>query len=316
MQTIALPTRSDIENAAGRVAGYVRTTPVLDLEAGAFGEHGPLTLKLELFQHSGSFKARGAFNLLLSRAVPEAGVVAASGGNFGLAIAYAARALGYPASIFVPEVTVAAKRDKLSALGAKVVVTGEVYADALAASVAEAGATGALFAHAYDQPEVLAGGGICARELAAQRPELDTVLVAVGGGGLIGGFACWYAGDTRIVAVEPEQAPTLARALAAGEPVEVTVSGVAADSLGASRIGALGLAATQRWVERSVLVTDEEIRRAQWLLWDRVRVLCEPGSAAPLAALLAGAYVPSTDERVCLLICGANLDPGTVSPAA
>lgn len=314
MQTMALPTRADIERAADRVAAYVRETPVLDLEAGAFGVPGRLALKLELVQHSGSFKARGAFNLLLARDLPAAGVVAASGGNFGLAIAYAARALGHPATIFVPEVTVAAKRDKLSALGARVVVTGDVYADALTASLAEVEATGALFAHAYDQPEVVAGGGVCARELAAQRPDLDTVLVAVGGGGLIGGYACWYGGDVRLVAVEPEQAPTLARALAAGAPVEVGVSGVAADSLGASRIGELGFAAAQRWVDRAVLVADDDIRRAQWLLWDQARVLCEPGSAAPLAALLSGAYVPTPDERVCLLICGGNLDPRSLTP--
>lgn len=309
-----LPTRSTIDEAAARIDGYVRETPVVDLEPGVFGVPGRLSLKLELIQHSGSFKARGAFNLLLARDVPPAGVVAASGGNFGLAIAYAARQLGHPATIFVPEVTVAAKRDKLSALGARVVVTGQVYADALSASLTEVENTGALFAHAYDQPEVVAGGGVCARELVTQRPSLDTVLVSVGGGGLIGGFACWYAGDTRIVAVEPEQAPTLARALAAGAPVDVEVSGVAADSLGASRIGALGFAAARRWVERSVLVTDDDIRRAQWLLWDTARVLCEPGSAAPLAALLAGAYIPAVDERVCLLICGANLDPASLTP--
>ncbi|MBI3965893.1 MAG: pyridoxal-phosphate dependent enzyme, partial [Chloroflexi bacterium] len=220
----------------------VRETPVLDLEPGALGLPGRLSLKLELLQHTGSFKARGAFNLLLARDVPSAGVVAASGGNFGLAIAYAARALGHSATIFVPEATVEVKRAKLRTLGANLVVTGAYYADALAASLEHAQRTGALVAHAYDQPEVVAGGGVCALELESQRPRLDTVLVAVGGGGLIGGVATWYGGRARVISVESEQTATMAAALAAGRPVDVEVSGIAADALGARRIGDLGFA--------------------------------------------------------------------------
>ena len=263
-------------------------------------------------QRSGTFKGRGAFNLLLSRSVPEAGVVAASGGNFGAAIAYAARALGHHATIFVPEVTSAAKQAKLRSLGAELIVTGAFYTDALAASKQRVAETGALFAHAYDQVEVVAGAGTCGRELAAQLPDVDTVLVATGGGGLIGGIATWFGRSARVISVESEQTSTLASALAAGEPVDVELGGIAADALGATRIGEIGFAAAQRWVDRALLVSDEAIITAQRALWDQLRIASEPASAAPLAALLAGAYVPGDNERVCVLVCGANVDPATL----
>lgn len=309
MTTAITISRSDVELAAGRIASYARQTPLLHLEMGAFGLPGQLTLKLELLQHSGSFKARGAYNLLLSRPVPPVGVVAASGGNFGLAIAHAARRLGHRAVVFVPKVTPEAKRVKLRALGAEVVIAGDFYADALEASLLQARDTGALFAHAYDQPEVVAGQGTCARELEGQCPDVETVLVAVGGGGLIGGTATWFQGRVRVVSVESERTPTLAAALRAGQPVDVEVGGVAADSLGARRIGEQGFEAARRWVDRAILVSDDAILAAQKALWDEVKVLCEPGSAAPLAALLTGAYVPEPDERVAVVVCGGNLDP-------
>jgi threonine dehydratase len=306
-------TREDIDAADERIAGWIRRTPVMELERGAFGLPGKVSLKLEQLQRSGTFKGRGAFYLLLNREVPEAGVVAASGGNFGAAIAYAARALGHHATIFVPEVTSEAKQAKLRALGAELIVTGDFYADALAASKLRVAETGALFAHAYDQFEVVAGAGTCGRELAAQQPDVETVMVATGGGGLIGGIATWFGGDVRVVSVESEQTATLASALAAGEPVDVKLGGVAADALGATRIGEIGFAAAQRWVDRALLVSDEAIITAQHALWDQLRIACEPASAAPLAALMAGAYVPAAHEHVCILICGANLDPATLS---
>ncbi len=311
----ALITRADIEEADGRIEGRIRRTPVIELESGAVGVAGKLSLKLEQMQHSGSFKARGAFNLLLRRGVPAAGVVAASGGNFGLAIAFAARALGHHATIFVPEASSPAKQAKLRALGAELVVTGRFYADALAASQQRVTETGALFAHAYDQPEVVAGAGTCALELDRQLPDLDTVMVATGGGGLIGGIASWYGGATKVISVESEQTSTLASALAAGEPVDVELGGIAADALGAKRIGDHGFQAAQRWVDQALLVSDDAIVQAQQALWDGLRVACEPASAAPLAALMTGAYQPTDDERVCLIICGANLDPASLSPS-
>ncbi len=306
-------TRDDIEAADKRITSHIRRTPVIELESGAFGIPGKLSLKLEQLQHSGSFKARGAFNLLLNRPVPEAGVVAASGGNFGLAIAFAARALGHHATIFVPEASSPAKQAKLRALGAELVVTGQFYADALAASKHRVEETSALFAHAYDQPEVVAGAGTCGRELDQQLPGLDTILVATGGGGLIGGISTWYGDKARVVSVESEQTSTLASAIAAGEPVDVELGGVAADALGARRIGDLGFYAAQRWVDQTLLVSDEAILEAQQALWDTMRIACEPASAAPLAALMTGAYRPDEHERVCLIVCGANLDPANLS---
>jgi threonine dehydratase len=299
-------TREDIEQAALRIAPYVRETPVLTLEDGAFGLPGRLLLKLEFAQHSGSFKPRGAFNRLLSAAVPAAGVIAASGGNHGAAVAFAARRLGHRAEIFVPEIAAPVKVERLRRYGARVTVVGASYADALAASAARAAETGALVVHAYDQPEVVAGQGTLARELARQAPDLDTLLVAVGGGGLIAGIAAWYGGRTRVVGVEPERAPTLAAALAAGRPVDVEVGGVAADSLGARRIGTIALDIARRGVERVILVPDDAILAAQRALWEEARLVVEPGGAAALAALASGRYRPAEGERIGVVLCGAN----------
>jgi threonine dehydratase len=286
---------------------YVRRTPVIAIDAGDFGlALGPLAFKLEFLQHTGSFKPRGAFASLLSRKAPEAGVVAASGGNHGAAVAFAAMKLGVKAAIFVPKVTSPAKLDRIRAYGAELVVTGEVYAEALAASEARVAETGALAVHAYDQPQTLLGQGTVGLELEADRPEIDTLLVATGGGGLIGGISAWYAGRTRVVSVEPEAAPTLYDALKAGHPVDAPAGGIAADSLAPRRVGALMFPIARKYVAEAVLVSDDAIRDAQRRLWDVLRVVAEPGGAAALAALLSGAYRPSKDERVAVLLCGAN----------
>jgi threonine dehydratase len=303
----------EIDAAAARIAGHVRRTPVIELGAGAFADLAhPLVLKLECLQVTASFKPRGAFNRMLSAAVPAAGVIAASGGNHGIAVAHAAKTLGHRAEIFVPEVISAAKVARLKELGAVVTITGKVYGDALAASEKRAAATGALVLHAYDQPEILAGQGTVAREFAEQAPALDTVLVAVGGGGLIGGMAAWYRGRTRLVAVEPRTSRALHAALEAGAPVDVEVSGIAADSLGARRVGTLMFPLARQFVERVVLVGDDAIVAAQKSLWRTLRVVAEPGGAAALAAVLSGAYSPAAGERVGVLVCGANCDPGSV----
>lgn len=292
-----------IEAASARIASWIRVTPTLDIEAGGLAVD-PVTLKLECFQHTGSFKPRGMFNRLLTASVPPVGVVAASGGNAGLAVAYAARALGHLATVFVPETAPQVKVARLGQYGASVQRVGSTYSEALAASVHHATTTGALFVHAYDQPEVVAGQGTLARELG----EVDTVLVAVGGGGLIAGVAGWYAGRVRVIAVEPIACPTYAAALDAGEPVDVAVGGVAGDSLGASRIGDLCWAA-RHWITASVLVTEDAIVRTQRRLWETCRVIAEPGGATALAALASGEYKPESGERVVAVVCGANTDP-------
>lgn len=310
----AMTARSEIEAAARRIAGHVRRTPVIDLAGGTFPDLAhPLTLKLECLQVTASFKPRGAFNRMLTAAVPASGVIAASGGNHGIAVAHAAKTLGHRAEIFVPEVISPAKVARLEELGAHVTVTGKVYGDALAASQKRAAETSALVLHAYDQPEILAGQATVAKEFAEQTPGLDTVLVAVGGGGLIGGMAAWYRGGTKLVGVEPATSRALHAALEAGQPVDVEVSGVAADSLGARRVGDLMFPLARQFVERVVLVDDAAIVAAQKALWRAVRVVAEPGGAAALAALLAGAYRPAPGERVGVLVCGANCDPGSVA---
>jgi threonine dehydratase len=306
-------TRFDIESAAERIAGHVRETPVVSLEPGALGTPGPLILKLELLQHTGSFKPRGAFSRMLSAQVDESGVLAASGGNFGLAVAYAALHLGHRAEIFVPETSPQLKIDRIRALGADVHVVPGYYPEAYAACEERAFDTGAIFMHPYDQPAVVAGQGTVALELALQVPEPDTVLVAVGGGGLIGGVAAWFAGQTRVIGVEPEACPTLHAALAAGEPTDVEVGGVAADALGAARVGRIGFEVASRFVDEVVLVPDAAIVEAQRRLWDACRVLAEPGGAAALAALLTGAYVPQPQERVVAIVCGGNADPSALA---
>jgi threonine dehydratase len=291
----------EVQAAAERIAGRVRRTPVIQVAPG-------LTLKLELLQHTGSFKPRGAFANLLSRPVPKAGVVAASGGNHGLAVAFAARKLGVPASIFVPSVAAATKQERIRSYDAQLIIAGELYADALAASRKHAAESGALEIHAYDQRETLLGQGSVALEIEEQCPELDTLLVAVGGGGLIGGTAAWFAGKLKLVAVEPRLAPTLYRALEAGEPVDAEAGGIAADSLAPRRVGELMFPLAQRYVDRVVLVEDEAIRDAQQALWRVARIAAEPGGAATMAALLSGAYTPQPGERVGVVICGGNMD--------
>jgi threonine dehydratase len=264
-----------------------------------------LTFKLELLQHTGSFKPRGAFANLLTRDVPPAGVVAASGGNHGAAVAYAAKVLGKPATIFVPSVSSPTKMDRIRSYGANLVVAGDRYAESLAASERWATESGAAPVHAYDSPETLAGQGTVAFELQAQS-GLDSLLVAVGGGGLIGGIAAWYAGTIKLIGVEPESAPTLAHALDAGRPVDAPGGGIAADSLAPARVGTTMFPLAQAYVDRVVLVPDSAIVKAQQRLWDVLRVATEPGGAAAMAALLTGGYVPERRERVGVVLCGGN----------
>jgi threonine dehydratase len=300
-------TRAEIERVHRIIAPHVRETPVVTAEAAGFGLSGaPIAFKLELLQHAGSFKPRGAFANLLLREVPRAGVVAASGGNHGAAVAFAARRLGIPAKIFIPTVASPAKVAQIRSYGADLVIEGARYADALALSKEWAAQSGALPVHAFDQAETLLGQGSVAAEFAAQAPRATTWLVAVGGGGLIGGMAAWSAGAHRIVAVEPQAAPTLHRALAAGRPVEAPAGGIAADSLAPREVGALMFPIAQRHVADVVLVPDEAIREAQRALWRVLRVAAEPGGAAAFAALLSGAYRPAPDERVGVLVCGGN----------
>ncbi|MFK4721790.1 threonine dehydratase [Bradyrhizobium niftali] len=300
-------TRERIAATEAVIRPHVRRTPLIVADLADFGlPAAPITFKLEMLQHSGSFKARGAFANLLLRPVPEAGVVAASGGNHGAAVAYAAQRLGIPATIFVPDITSPAKAERIKGYGAKLVIAGSRYADALAASEAHVARTGAMAIHAYDQAETLLGQGSVGLELEQDAPGIDTLLVAVGGGGLIGGIAAWYKGQTRIVAVEPEQSPTLHAAIAAGAPVDAPAGGLAADSLAPRRVGELMFPIAQAHVERVVLVSDEAIRQAQAALWSSLRLVAEPGGAAAFAALLSGRYRPLPGERVAVLVCGAN----------
>lgn len=289
------------------VRPHVRHTPVLRVEMANFGlAGGGIDLKLECLQHSGSFKARGAFANLMTRKLPEAGVVAASGGNHGAAVAYAAMRLGLKATIFVPSVSPQAKLDRIRSYGADLVVAGDLYADALAASRELAETSGALQVHAYDQIETLLGQGGLGREIEIDLPDIDTLLVAVGGGGLIGGIAAWYQGRVKVVAVEPEAAPTLNHALAAGRPVDAPAGGVAADSLAPRQVGQLMFPIARAHVAQSVLVGDDAIRAAQKALWRHVQLVTEPGGAAAFAALLSCRYVAEPGERLAVLVCGAN----------
>lgn len=305
-------TRERIAAMEPRIRPYIRHTPVLRVDMADF-DRPPLAvdLKLECLQHSGSFKARGAFTNLLERPVPEAGVVAASGGNHGAAVAYAAMRLGHKATIFVPEVSPQAKLDRIRGYGADLVVGGARYAEALAASERFAQETGALQIHAFNQAETLVGQGTLGLEIEEDLPGIDTLLVAVGGGGLIGGIAAWYAGRIRVVAIEPEGAPTLHRAFEAGHPVDAPAEGVAADSLAPKRVGEMMFPIAEAFVERSILVSDDDIIAAQKALWNRVRIISEPGGAAAFAAILSGRYEPVPGERVAVLVCGANANPAT-----
>jgi len=303
---------ADVDRACCRIEGQVRRTPVIFVEGSLFGLGEPVLLKLEMLQQAGSFKPRGAFNRVLGAAasgpLPPDGLIAASGGNHGLAVAHVARQLGILAHIFVPAATSSFKVERIRALGASVTVAGAMYADAYDACLRHASMSGALFVHAYDQPEVVAGQGTVGLELMAQS-EVDTVLVAVGGGGLAAGVRLGIGPDARLVAVEPERIPTLQAALAAGRPVDVEVSGVAADALGARRIGDLAFEVLAASQVRSVLVSDEAIVQTRQRLWDRLQLVSEHGGATAAAALLSGAYVPEPGERVAVVICGANTDP-------
>jgi threonine dehydratase len=300
-------TRQDIESAADRIGARVRRTPVVELSPG-------LWLKLELTQHTGSFKPRGMFNRVLSHQVPAAGLTVASGGNAGLAVAYVGRELGHPVEVFIPEPTPAVKANRLRDYGALLTTIGADYAEALVASQARAAETGALFVHAYDQPEVVAGQGTLARELAEQVPDADTVLVSVGGGGLIGGIAAWYAGSVRVIGVESIGCPTLYAAREAGKPVDVKTEGVARDSLGARRLGSIAWEhAAAGHIGDSLLVDDDAIVDARRWLWREARLATEPGTAAAVAALRTGAYKPERGEIVVVVICGANADPSDLS---
>jgi threonine dehydratase len=311
------PGRDEIEAAAERIGAHVRRTPLWVLPGTAFGPPAgtppfAVWLKLEHLQCSGSFKARGMYNRLLIQPLPAAGVIAASGGNAGIATALAARSLGVPAEIYVPSLSSTLKRQRLGELGAAVVIAGDTYAEALAACTVRQRETGALMTHAYDQREVVAGAGTLAREIEDQHGVPDSVLVSVGGGGLIGGIAAWFDGRSRVVGLEPALAPTLHAARAAGAPVDVEVGGLAADALGARRIGSIAWQIAQRAVADSLLLDDAAIREAQRWLWREFKLAVEPAAALPLAALRTGAHRPKAGEKVCLILCGANLDPTTL----
>lgn len=306
MSTSAIE-RAEIETNAALIQPYIRRTPIIEVNSTdfGFGDH-KITLKLELLQHAGSFKPRGAFTNLLTRQVPEAGVVAASGGNHGAAVAYAAMKLNIPAKIFVPSIASAAKIEQIRSYGAELVVGGDRYADALAASESWIEQSGAMAIHAYDQRETLLGQASTALELEQQQADLDTILVSVGGGGFIGGIASWYAGNTKVIGIEPELAPTLYRALEAGEPVEAPAGGIAADSLAPRQIGSVMFPIAQQYVDHVVLVSDDDIRAAQQALWKTLRVVTEPGGAAAFSALLSQRYRPAEGERVGVMVCGGN----------
>jgi threonine dehydratase len=305
-----IPTQDTIRAAYARIKSHVRRTPVIRVQAQDFGVTlaAPLALKLEFLQHTGSFKPRGAFNNLLSRPVPGAGVAAASGGNHGAAVAYAAQQLGHKAAIFVPDVSSPVKIARIRSYGADTRVGGARYADALDRCEEFVAQSGALSVHAYDAPETVAGQGSVGLEWEEDVPDLDTVLVAVGGGGLIAGIAAWYGRRIKVVGVEPEGSRALHASLEAGRPVDVTVESVAADSLGARNTGQLVYDIARASVDHVALVPDDAIIAAQRLMWDRLRVAAEPGGAAALAALISGTYQPRADEKVGVLLCGANVE--------
>jgi threonine dehydratase len=303
------PFPAAISAAAEKIRTNVRKTPLLRLAPDDLGlTTAPLSLKLELLQHAGSFKTRGAFANLLLRPVPAAGVAAASGGNHGAAVAFAAQRLGIRATIFVPSVASPAKVAAIRGYGAELSVGGERYADALVACDDFVARSGAMAVHAYDSIETLLGTGTLGCELEEQCPDIDTVLIAVGGGGLIGGVAAWFRGRVKVVAVEPETAPTLHYARAAGRPVDAPAGGIAADSLAPRQVGQLMFPISQSYVAESILVQDDEIREAQYFLWERLRLVTEPGGATAFAALLARRYRPAPGERVAVVLCGGNTD--------
>jgi len=301
--------RERIQAAERVIRPHIRRTPILEVDGAEFGlDSIRIVFKLELFQHSGSFKARGAFSNMLTREVPPIGVVAASGGNHGAAVAFAAMKLGKPATIFVPSVASPTKLDRIRGYGAKLIIAGDRYAESLEASEAWTAQSGALPIHAYEGTETLVGPGTLGMELEEQDPNLDSLLIAVGGGGLIGGVAAWYQNRVKIVSVEPSEAPTLHLALNAGRPVDSPAGGIAADSLAPRQVGQQMFPIAQKFVHSSLLVSDEEIIEAQRKLWDTVRIAAEPGGAAAFAGLLSGRYQPKPGERVGVIVCGANTD--------
>jgi threonine dehydratase len=304
-------TRSDIEAAAERVRGHIRRTPVIEL-GDVMSSGSRLSLKLDHTQPTGSFKVRGAFSLLTVRDIPDSGVTAASGGNFGIAVAHACRELGHKATIFVPETSPSEKIDRIGEHGADLKVIPGYYHQALAECEAFVEATGAFMAHAYDQPEVVAGQGTAALEISSQLDDADTILVAVGGGGLIAGIASWCRDDMAVVATEPKNCASFNAARANGRPVKVEVGGVAASSLGAESIGDHAWHAS-RWVDESVLLDDSDIVEAQRWLWEEVKLAVEPAAATTVAALISGAYSPRAGEHVVAMVSGANVDPGSVT---
>ena len=302
-------TRERIQATERIIRPHIRRTPILEVDGADFGlDSITITFKLELFQHAGSFKARGAFTNMLTRDVPAAGVVAASGGNHGVAVAFAAMKLGNAATIFVPSVASKTKLDRIRESGAELVIAGDRYADSLEASEAWTAQSGALPIHAYDSEATLLGQGTLGMELEEQAPELDTLLVAVGGGGLIGGVLSWYQNKVKVIAVEPSEAPTLQYALKAGQPVDSPAGGIAADSLAPRQVGQRNFPIAQKFLHSALLVSDEEIVAAQKKLWEVIRVVAEPGGAAAFAALLSGRYQPEPGERVGVIVCGGNRD--------
>jgi threonine dehydratase len=300
-------TPDDIEDAARRIEGYVRRTPVLD--------HRGLWLKLELLQHTGSFKARGAFNRMLSEQLPAAGVITASGGNHGAAVAYAASQLGVAAEVMIPSTSPSLKRELITRYGARVVVIEGFYDDAQRVAEERQVQSGALMLHPFDHPATVAGQGTMALELEAQLGDLDTLVVATGGGGFTAGQAAWFRDRVRIVSVEPQTSQCLRAALARGAPVDVEVAGVAADSLGAKQIGRVPWEVVRRYVDEAVVVSDDDIRAAQRAIWEDLRLISEPGGAAALAAIQTGAYHPDRNERVAVAVCGSNCDPASIISA-
>ena len=309
MNHLTALSRERIQATERVIRPYIRRTPVLEVDGSEFGlEPNKIVFKLELFQHAGSFKARGAFTNMLTREVPAAGVVAASGGNHGAAVAFAAMKLDKPATIFVPSVASQAKLDRIRGYGAELIIAGDRYAESLEASEEWTTQSGAMKIHAYEGDETLLGQGTLGLELEEQDPKLDTLLVAVGGGGLIGGVAAWYQDKVKVVAVEPTEAPTLNLALKAGRPVDSPAGGIAADSLAPRQVGQQMFPIAQSFIQSSLLVTDEEILKAQKRLWDATRIIAEPGGATAFAALLSGRYKPERGERVGVIVCGGNTE--------
>jgi len=301
--------RERIQATERIIRPHVRRTPILEVDGADVGlDSIRIVFKLELFQHGGSFKARGAFNNMLTREVPQAGVVAASGGNHGVAVAFAAMKLRKPATIFVPSVASPAKLDRIRSYGAELVITGDRYAESLEASESWTRQAGAMPIHAYEGDETLLGQGTLGLELEEQDPKLDSLLVAVGGGGLIGGVAAWYQDRLKLISVEPMEAPTLNLALSAGKPVDSPAGGIAADSLAPRQVGQQMFPIAQKFVNCSILVSDDEIVTAQKRLWETLRVAAEPGGAAAFAGLLSGRYKPEPGERVGVIVCGGNTD--------